>query len=50
MKKNYVSPSSETILLEYTHRLLDTSEEMDPTPSGEGTPDAPLYHFFDEDD
>lgn len=50
MKKNYVSPSSETILLEFTHHLLDTSKETEPTPSGEGTPDAPLNDSFDEND
>lgn len=50
MKKKYVSPLSETILLEYTHHLLDVSKEMEPVPSGEGTPDAPRYHRFDEED
>lgn len=50
MKKKYVSPLSEVILIEYTHHLLDMSREPEPTPSGEGTPDAPLFRQFEDND
>lgn len=48
MKKIYESPQSKIVKLEYIHHILDTSKEPEPTPSGEGVPDAKAFYWFDD--
>lgn len=48
MKKIYESPQSKIVKLEYIHHILDTSKEPEPTPSGEGVPDAKAFNWFDD--
>lgn len=39
MKRIYKSPQSKMVALEDANHILDTTQEPDPTPSGEGVPD-----------